>query len=257
MTFNLDTPSSLVDEIRQIYEPNKEESLPYIGLEHINQNSLTINGTGKSSDTQSSKRKFRRGDILFGTLRPYFRKVVKLKFDGVCSTDIAVLRPKTKADYYYAKYFIAHHKFIDFAYANSNGTRMPRANWKLLAKSKWPIPNEEIKLKIGLILDNYDNLIENNTRRIEILEEMAQRIYKQWFVDFKYPGHENDKLVDSELGMIPKGWEVKKLDDLVEIKWGDTSVTKKSYTEKGYTAYSASGPDGYFIIMTMIRLELF
>ena len=71
--------------------------------------------------------------------------------------------------------------------------------------------------KIASILSAYDNLIENNTRRIQILEEMAQRIYKEWFVDFKYPGHENDELVDSELGMIPEGWEISTVNDICEF----------------------------------------
>ena len=109
MTFKIGTPGSLVDEIRENYNPNNQESISYIGLEHINQNTLTINGIGKSSDTQSSKRRFKRGDILFGTLRPYFRKVVQLEFDGVCATDITVLRPKSKYDVHFAKYFIANY----------------------------------------------------------------------------------------------------------------------------------------------------
>lgn len=217
MSFKLNNPSILVDEIRETYNPNSNETLPYIGLEHINQNSLTINGVGKSSDTQSSKRKFKKGDILFGTLRPYFRKVVTLDFDGVCSTDIAVLRPKSLADSYYAKYFIANKQFIDFAYANSNGTRMPRANWKQLSKSNWLLPNEQIKFKIGCVLSSYDNLIQINTTRINILEEIAQRIYKEWFVNFKYPGHENYNLVDSELGMIPQDWKILDYDSITKI----------------------------------------
>ena len=65
--------------------------------------------------------------------------------------------------------------------------------------------------KIASILSAYDDLIENNTRRIKILEEMAQIIYNEWFVKFRFPGHENVKMVESELGMIPEGWEVKKL----------------------------------------------
>ena len=74
--------------------------------------------------------------------------------------------------------------------------------------------------KIASILSAYDNLIENNTRRIQILEEMAQRIYKEWFVDFKYPGHEDDGFVDSELGKIPEGWKVKNITELSDISYG-------------------------------------
>ena len=71
-----------------------------------------------------------------------------------------------------------------------------------------PIPPLPTQRKIAAILSNYDDLIENNTRRIKILEEMAGTIYREWFVEFRFPGHENVKMVESELGLIPQGWEV-------------------------------------------------
>ncbi len=70
--------------------------------------------------------------------------------------------------------------------------------------------------KIAAILSAYDDLIENNTRRIKILEEMAQALYREWFVKFRFPGHEKVKMVESELGMVPEGWEVKKLGDIAQ-----------------------------------------
>ena len=70
--------------------------------------------------------------------------------------------------------------------------------------------------KIAAFLSNYDDLIENNTRRIKILEEMAGTIYREWFVEFRFPGHENVKMVESELGLIPQGWEVKPVKQLVK-----------------------------------------
>jgi type I restriction enzyme S subunit len=60
--------------------------------------------------------------------------------------------------------------------------------------------------KIAAILSAYDDLIENNTRRIAILEEMAQSLYREWFVHFHFPGHEKKRMVESELGLIPEGW---------------------------------------------------
>ena len=68
-----------------------------------------------------------------------------------------------------------------------------------------------IQKKIASILSNYDDLIENNTRRIEILEEMAKLVYEEWFVKFRFPGHENVKMIPSELGEIPEGMGMKKL----------------------------------------------
>ena len=70
--------------------------------------------------------------------------------------------------------------------------------------------------KIAAVLSAYDDLIENNTRRIKILEEMASAIYREWFVEFRFPGHEQVEMVESELGLIPQGWEVGELGDLAE-----------------------------------------
>jgi type I restriction enzyme S subunit len=77
------------------------------------------------------------------------------------------------------------------------------------------MPSISVQQKITFILSAYDDLIENNTRRIQILEQMAQTIYKEWFVNFRFPGYENSKFVDSPLGKIPEGWEVKKLGKVI------------------------------------------
>jgi type I restriction enzyme S subunit len=211
------TLSDLAIEVRESYQPSANEALPYVGLEHIEQDSLQLSAIGTSTDTRSTKRRFRKGDVLFGTLRPYFRKVVKARFDGVCSTDIRVLRARNPSDSDYLLYFIADRPFIDFATATSNGTRMPRANWELLSQCKWRIPPACSRRKIAAILSAYDDLIENNRRRIEILEEMAQALYREWFVEFRFPGHEAVRMVDSPLGKIPEGWEVRRLGDVAAV----------------------------------------
>ena len=79
-----------------------------------------------------------------------------------------------------------------------------------------------IQRKIAAILSAYDDLIENNTRRIKILEEMAEMMYCEWFVNFRFPGHENVRMVDSEMGMIPEGWKVEKLSDGCHIIMGQS-----------------------------------
>jgi restriction endonuclease S subunit len=69
-----------------------------------------------------------------------------------------------------------------------------------------PVPSLAVQRRIASILSAYDDLIENNTRRISILEEMARRIYEEWFVRFRFPGHEGVRMVESELGLVPEGW---------------------------------------------------
>lgn len=91
-----------------------------------------------------------------------------------------------------------------------------------------PIPPLPTQHKISAILSAYDDLIENNTKRIKILEEMAQAIYNEWFVKFRFPGHENVKMVDSELGMIPEGWRWAKLKDACDsVNYGYTASASK------------------------------
>jgi type I restriction enzyme S subunit len=217
----------IAEEKRENYEPTADEHLNYIGLEHIEQQTLRLNGIGDSRETISSKRRFNSGDILFGSLRPYFRKVYKPKFNGVCSTDITVINSKQNFSQDYLFYLIANQAFIDYATNFSNGTRMPRANWKVISDSEWFVPKEKKdQQKIASTLSAYDDLIENNTRRIQILEQMAQVIYKEWFVNFRFPGYEKVKFVDSKLDKIPKGWEVVELQEFGDIVTGKTPSTK-------------------------------
>jgi type I restriction enzyme S subunit len=82
------------------------------------------------------------------------------------------------------------------------------------------LPPFESQRRIASILATYDDLIENNTCRIKILEEIAQNLYREWFQKFKFPGHEKVKLVESSFGMIPEGWEVKKISDVADIYRG-------------------------------------
>ncbi len=78
------------------------------------------------------------------------------------------------------------------------------------------LPEVATQRRIASILSAYDDLIENNTRRIAILEEMARRIYEEWFVRFRFPGHENVRMVESELGLVPEGWELTSLGAVAE-----------------------------------------
>ncbi|MCD6381547.1 MAG: restriction endonuclease subunit S [Candidatus Aenigmarchaeota archaeon] len=104
------------------------------------------------------------------------------------------------------------------AIADGKGSGKSIINKTEFSNLEIEIPPLEIQRKIAAILSDYDDLIENNTRRIKILEEMAQTIYKEWFVKFRFPGYEKVKMVDSELGKIPEGWKVKRLEEIVEKK---------------------------------------
>jgi type I restriction enzyme S subunit len=86
-----------------------------------------------------------------------------------------------------------------------------------VASLKINLPSLPTQRKIAAILSAYDDLIENNLRRIKILEEMAQALYREWFVKFRFPGHEKTRMVDSPLGKIPEGWDVTTLDSVLSV----------------------------------------
>lgn len=127
-----------------------------------------------------------------------------------------------------------------FIKQNIGGAAQPNANAKILTSFPLLLPPLSIQKKIAGILSAYDDLIENNTRRIKILEEMAQRIYREWFVHFRYPGYENQKLVDSELGPIPENWEVINLEEMCRKVTDGTHEAIKP-VEQGY--HMVSGKD--------------
>ena len=85
-----------------------------------------------------------------------------------------------------------------------------------IRRFEFDIAPNETQQKIASILSAYDDLIENNNRRLKILEEMAQTIYREWFINFRFPEHEKVKFVESSLGKIPEGWEVKNLSDVTK-----------------------------------------
>jgi type I restriction enzyme S subunit len=91
----------------------------------------------------------------------------------------------------------------------AGGSTFPNLSFRDLATFAVPVPSLPTQSKIAAILSAYDDLIENNNRRIKLLEDMAKCIYREWFVDFRFPGHENRTMMASELGPIPAGWAVR------------------------------------------------
>ncbi len=111
-------------------------------------------------------------------------------------------------------------------------------------RMKITVPPLPIQHKIAAILSAYDDLIENNTRRIAILEEMAQSLYREWFVCFRFPGHEKGRMVETALGLIPEGWEVMRLGDVVELAYGKALKADTRIAES-VPVYGSAGIVGY------------
>jgi type I restriction enzyme S subunit len=152
---------SLGDLLWLVRDPVHPEEVaaetPYVALEHFDGGSLVLERWGRASDATSGKSIFRRGDILFGKLRPYFHKVVVAPFDGICSTDIMVLRPKSPEWFGVSLGHVNSNEFIKDATARSDGTRMPRVGWTDVASYAVPIPPlsvaAELSSKVRSLVD--------------------------------------------------------------------------------------------------------
>lgn len=193
----------VTEPIKDTFNPDGSDDYAYIGLEHIEQETLRLNSVGVSSDVTSNKFLFKPNDVLFGKLRPYFRKVVKPKFDGICSTDIWVFRAKEGFDQNYLYYFIANWDFVNTANSGEGGTRMPRADWNFLKTTEWSFPLIPEQIQIASILSSIDDKIDLLHRQNKTLEQLAETLFRQWFV------------IEAK-----EDWERKPLGDYVQIKRG-------------------------------------
>lgn len=123
----------------------------------------------------------------------------------------------------------------------SQGTAQDNLSWEKLSTIKFLVPPLQTQKRIASILSAYDDLIENNQKQIKLLEEAAQRLYKEWFVDLRFPGHENVKIVDG----VPEGWSSGQLIKLAEFKRGKT-ITKSSVKEGNVPVIAGGLEPAYF-----------
>lgn len=165
----------------------------------------------------------RPGDIVFtyeATLNRY--AIIPKGFRGCLGRRLALIRPNpqkidTRFLFYY---FFSEEWRRTVSQKTIFGSTVDRIPIISFPEFEISLPPLTTQCKIAAILSAYDDLIENNTRRIKILEEMAQALYREWFVHFRFPGHEKVQMVDSPLGRIPEGWEVATLDKVIRFQNG-------------------------------------
>ena len=137
----------------------------------------------------------------------------------------------------YIKYILLSDIFKHYIHNYSTGTTIKNLGLKQMRKFKFPLPNIEEQEKIANILSSLDDKIELNNEMNKTLEEMAQSIFKRWFIDFEFPNEDGQpykssggEMVESELGMIPKEWEIAQIDDISQVTMG-VSPSSKTYNE--------------------------
>jgi type I restriction enzyme, S subunit len=121
-------------------------------------------------------------------------------------------------DPYYLNYLLSGPAIRGWMQGVSTGATVPHLNVADIRSMELPaLPPVQTQHKIAAVLSAYDDLIANNNRRIKLLDELAQRTFHEWFVDFRFPGGERVPLVDSDLGSIPQGWSVQRMDEVADV----------------------------------------
>jgi type I restriction enzyme S subunit len=151
---------------------------------------------------------------------------IPVTFSGFCIK--LHLIDKNKFEPAYFNYLFRTREFKKVMTGTAVGANIQNLSQSRLGNCEINVPDIETQRELAIIISRYDSLIENYQKQIKLLEESAQRLYKEWFIDLRFPGHENTKIVDG----VPEGWEKKKIKDLVDLKSG-YAFKSSAFVEKG------------------------
>lgn len=195
------------------------------------------------------KKTFRKGDILYSEIRPANKRFCFVDFepkDYIASTKLMVLRAHEDVDPQYLYQILRSNDTLTQLQmlAESRSGTFPQITYSELSNILVSLPSQKAQKNIVSILSSLDRKIELNNKINADLEEMAQAIFKNWFVDFE--PFKDGKFVDSELGMIPEGWKVGTLDEIFSLKYGKNLSTSMILEKGDYPVYGANGIIGYY-----------
>ena len=194
-----------------------------------------------------SRHKLSSGDIVYGRRGDIGRQaLIRPEQAGwMCGTGcLRISLGESILNPLFLHYYLSQDEVIGWITNQAIGATMPNLNTGILRSVPVRYPRLPIQRRIAGILSAYDDLIENSQRRIKILEEMARRLYREWFVHFRFPGHEDCRFVDSPLGEIPEGWEAGRLDDVLVLQRG-FDLPKSQRVDGQVPIYAATGVTGF------------
>jgi len=171
------TLGEVAENPRRSIQPDEiKSSMSYIGLEHMPRRSIALSDWESDTKLGSNKLEFKRGEILFGKLRPYFHKVGVAPLDGVCSTDILVVRPKTPEWFGFVLGHVSSVELVNHTDAASTGTKMPRTNWNDLARFEVALPPESLAAEFAATIRPMIDRIIANIHESRTLAELRDAL---------------------------------------------------------------------------------
>ena len=199
--------------------PKSETGIPFVTIANIVNNQFDFTNSmfvpNYYYEKLDSKRKAQKGDILYSVVGSFGIPVfIKDNKPFVFQRHIAILRPNGNIDARFLYYTMLSRDFYMKADAAAIGAAQRTVSLTALRNIEITVPPIETQRRIADIVSAYDDLIENNRKQIKLLEEAAQRLYKEWFVDLRFPNHEHTKIVDG----VPEGWRVTTLDEICSVR---------------------------------------
>ena len=185
----------------------------YISTENLLPNKGGI--TEATSIPTGNVVRYDKGNILISNIRPYFKKIWLADKSGGCSADVLCIQSNDKVTSKFLYYLLSQQSFFDYVMAGAKGCKMPRGDKSHIMEWSVNIPDIDEQKRIADFLSSLDDKIELNRQINDNLEQQAQALFKSWFVDFE--PFKDGEFVDSELGMIPKGWRVGNIFDIANI----------------------------------------
>lgn len=213
------------------YFCDRESGVPLVRSQNVRPGRLMLGTTASVTlafHAKLKKSQLRPGDILFVRVGANRGDccVVPEGVGEINCANIVFARPKVPTNFF--AYFFQGRFGRNLLLAATTGAAQGVINTGSVAQMPVPVPPLPVQRQIAGILSAYDDLIENNQRRIKILEEMARSLYREWFVLFRFPGHDKVKMVHSSLGPIPQGWEVVAFTEIADVLSGGTPKTDVS-----------------------------
>ena len=175
--WRIGTFGDVAEHPRRSVQPEEiESSTPYIALEHMPRRCIALGDWGIATGPESNKYKFKRGEILFGKLRPYFHKVGIAPLDGVCSTDIVVIAPKSPAWFGFVLAHSSSDEFVEYTNAGSTGTKMPRTSWQEMSRYAVVLPPEQIATEFNKQVQQMAEKIMSNVHKSRTLAALRDTL---------------------------------------------------------------------------------
>jgi type I restriction enzyme S subunit len=208
--------SDVCTRVQDAASPSPDGERLYLGLEHLASGLPSLVGRGKESDVRSGKTCFRKGDVLFGKLRPYLRKSVLVGEDGICSTDILVFRASAKCFSEFLCLLTHTDEFVAHAKATTSGVQHPRTSWAGLRDFKLHVPPPPEQGKIAGVLGVVQQAIEQQERLLQLAAELKKTLLHQLYTH----GMRGEPQKQTEIGPVPESWEQRSLEQAGEVVYG-------------------------------------